>query len=566
MIQIEDTSRQNGRLSAAAMAYAVAVDPQFSVPVRPCLAPGLVCVPLDDGLAFVGSANRQTVLRGRAALTLIPRLLPALDGTRTVAELAAAHADVAGTDLRACVSLLYVSGLLQDGPPGPESELIPSEVAGYLGRNLDTTRVNHSRGEACDRLARTRVLVAGPEPLAGRLRAELAAAGVDAHRSGPEQAAGAGDFLVAVDDGNAAAMVAVDRACRRAGISWLRTAAGPRTAEIGPLFNARYTCCYECFAGSGAGPGGVPSRACAAIWAALTATEIVHLLSRVGSTPSTSGCTVFDLADWTQRAVGAYRRPGCPQCLPTRAPARPGRPALAHLYEQEVAAPPREWLNLKDHQAHYKPANLSLQRYNKEYLAAPRIPLNGGPPAPAPRLTLATLSVLLRRTVGLRDDGPAAGSGKVGRWAPTGGNLGSVQAYLLPLDVAGLPAGWYFYQRGDHSLARIRPLSASTLPAEAAAVCPELAAQRPAALIALTGALGVVSAKYQDFAYRVLCLDAGVALAQLSALADECGLATRFAGRWDDTALSRALRIEAADEPVTAVIALDPRTDDDPDN
>lgn len=563
MIQVEDTSRRTGRLSAAAMAHAVAADPQFSVPVRPCLAPGLVCVPLADGLAFVGTANRQTVLRGRAALTLIPRLLPALDGTRTVAELAAAHPDVAGTDLRACVALLYVSGLLQDGPAGPRGGLIPAEVADYLGRNLDTTRVNHSRTEACDRLARTRVLVAGPEPLAGRLRTELAGAGVDAHEwGGPAQAVVDDDLLVVVDDGDAAALEAVDQACRRSGSSWLRTAAGPRTAEVGPLFNARYTCCHECFAASGARPGGAPSPARAAIWAALTATEVVHLLSRVGSTPSTSGCTVFDLADWTQSQVGAYRRPGCPRCLPVRAPARPDRPAPAHLYEQAVAAPPREWLNLKDHQAHYQPANLSLQRYNKEYLAAPRIPLDGGPPGPAPRLTLGALSVLLRRTAGLREDGPATAAGKVGRWAPTGGNLGSVQAYLLALDVPELAPAWYFYQRGDHSLARIRALASA---AEAEAVCPELAPRRPAALLVLTGALGVVSAKYQDFAYRILCLDAGVALAQLSALADEYGLATRFAGRWDDTALSRALRIDATDEPVTAVVALNPRSHDDPD-
>ncbi|MEU8665120.1 hypothetical protein, partial [Actinoplanes philippinensis] len=390
------------------------------------------------------------------------------------------------------------------------------------------------------------------------LRAELAGAGVDAHGwTGPDQTLGDGDLLVAVDDGNAAAMAAVDQACRRSGISWLRTAAGERTAEIGPLFNARYTSCHECFAGHRPHPDGTPSPARAAIWAALTATEIVHLLSRVGSTPSTSGCTVFDLDDWTQSAVGAYRRPGCPQCLPTRAPAPP---ASAHLYEQAVAAPPREWLNLKDHQAHYRPANLSLQRYHKEYLAALRIPLDGEPPAPGPRLNLGTLAVLLRRTAGLREDEPAAASGKVNRWAPTGGNLGSVQAYLLALDVPGLPPGWYFYQRGDHSLARIR---AGASEAEASAVCPQLAPHRPAALIALTGALGVVAAKYQDFAYRILCLDAGVALAQLTALADDHAVTTRIADRWDDTAVSRALRIEPADEPVTTVLALDPRNHDD---
>jgi SagB-type dehydrogenase family enzyme len=290
----------------------------------------------------------------------------------------------------------------------------------------------------------------------------------------------------------------------------------------------------------------------------------VHLISRVGQTPAVSGCTVFDLANWTQSTVGAYRRPGCPRCLPTDSPAGADGPAVAHVYEQAVQFPPREWLNPKDHQAHYKPANAYLQRYNKEYLAAPRIALNGGQPDPAPGLTVADLSTLLLRTAGLRDPGPSAVSEQVSRWAPTGGNLGSVQAYLLALDVAGLAPGWYFYQRGDHSLARIRATSA--VDGEAAAVCPVLAPRRPAALIVLTAALGVVAAKYFDFAYRLICLDAGVALAQLVALADEHGLTARFADRWDDETLTEALRVDAIAEPVTAVIALDRRNDDDPEH
>jgi SagB-type dehydrogenase family enzyme len=546
------------QVSAVAMARAVAADTQFVVPVRPCLVPGLVQVPLDDGLAFVGTGSRQTVLRGRTATTLIPRLLPALDGTRTVAELAEAQRDVAEADLRACVSLLYLSGILQDGPAVPWEGPIPPEVVDYLGRHLDTTRVNRSRNEACGRLARTRVLVAGPEPLATMLCTELVGSGVDAHRwRGPAEAV-VGDVVIAVDDGNAEALAELDSACARAGISWLRTAIGDRTVELGPLFDARHTCCYRCFAADRSRPAGAPTPARVATWAALVTTEAVHLLSRVGTTRVTSGCTVVDLADWTQARVGAYRQPGCPRCLPTEAPAQPDSPAPAHRYEQAVALPPREWFNLKDHQLHYMPANVMLQRYNKEYLAAPRIPLSGGHPPGV----LSALSDLLLRTVGLREAGSPAGPGTVSRWAPTGGNLGSVQAYLLASGVAGLADGWYFYQRADHSLARIRQVS--TMDCEVLAVCPALAPYRPAALIVFAGALGLVTTKYHDSAYRIACLDGGVALAQLAALADGHGLATRCADRWDDTALGTTLRLDTVAEPVTAVVALNPRNADDP--
>lgn len=536
MIQVEEAAPAQGRMDAATMAYAVAADPQFAPPVRPCLAPGLVQVPLVDGVAFAGTGNRQTVLRGRSAVQLIPRLLPYLDGTRTVDELAEVLPKVPLKSLHACVSLLYVSGLLQDGPVGEIVEVIPAEVAGYLGRNLDTTRINRSRNQACERLARTRVLVAGTGPLAAMLRAELAGAGADAH-AWTGDALTAGDLVVAVDDGDAAAMAKVDEACRQAGVGWLRTAAGADTAEVGPLFDARYTGCHDCFSRNRTGPSGEPSKARAAAWAALAATETVHLLSRVGTTPSMQVCTVFDLNEWSQLAVGVYRRPGCPTCLPTDPRAETATPPIAHRYEQAVTFPPRDWLNLKEHQAHYRPANHALQRYNKEYQAAARLPLGDG-----------SLSDLLRRTAGLRDLGEKALPGQVSRWAPTGGNLGSVQAYLLALDVPGLEPSWYFYQRADHSLGRIRAASAG--------ICPPLEETAPSALLVLTGALGVVAAKYHDFAYRILSLDAGVALAQLAAVAETHDITTRFAERWDDTAIHDALRLDPNAEPVTAVIAL----------
>ncbi|WP_436535063.1 nitroreductase family protein [Actinoplanes sp. HUAS TT8] len=536
MTPVEEVTRNDGRMDAATMAYAVAADPQFVPPVRPCLAAGLVQVPLVDGIAFPGTGNRQTVLRGRSAVQLIPRLLPLLDGTRTVEELGELLPRVPLKTLHACVSLLYVSGLLQDGPIGEAVEVIPAEVAGYLGRNLDTTRVNRSRNQACERLARTRVLIAGTGPLAAMLRTELAGAGADAH-AWTGDALTTGDLVVAVDDGNTTALTEVEEACRKAGIGWLRTAVGADRAEIGPLFDARYSCCYDCFARNRTAPAGEPSAVRAAIWAALAATETVHLLARVGEVPSMQVCTVYDLGEWSRQVIGAYRRPGCPTCLPADPRAETDRSPLAHRYEQAVTFPPREWLNLKEHQAHYRPANHALQRYNKQYQAAARLPLGDG-----------SLSHLLRRTAGLRDLGDRALPGQVSRWSPTGGNLGSVQAYLLALDVDGLDPAWYFYQRADHTLGRVR--------AATAGVCPALEETGPSALLVLTGALGVVAAKYHDFAYRILGLDAGVALAQLSAVAATRGVTTRFAARWDDAAFHDALRLDPDAEPVTAVVAL----------
>ena len=75
-------------------------------------------------------------------------------------------------------------------------------------------------------------------------------------------------------------------------------------------------------------------------------------------------------------------------------------------------------------------------------------------------------------------------------------------------------------------------------------------------MIVSTGALARVAGKYHDFAYRIVHLDAGVATAQLQALATGYGLATRVAPRVDDGLLREELRLDPADEPVTAVLGL----------
>ncbi|MFC7479475.1 hypothetical protein ACFQX7_04650 [Luedemannella flava] len=55
-----------------------------------------------------------------------------------------------------------------------------------------------------------------------------------------------------------------------------------------------------------------------------------------------------------------------------------------------------------------------------------------------------------------------------------------------------------------------------------------------------------------------------MALAQLAAVADGYGLAARFADRWDDTAIGATLRLDTHAEPVTAVVALNPGSGDEP--
>ena len=486
-VAIED--RRDGsarRISAGAMSLAVAVDPQFRLPARPRLADGLVIVPLADGLLVEGAAERQ-VLRGRAATTLLPGLLALLDGSRTVAE-AAAELDVAPRAAGEACALLYACGLLDEGADAPAT----GELATFVRRHVDTTRVNRSAEEALARIAATRVAVVAAPGV------PVPAAELERSGFGVVDVADA-DLVVALGLGGAE-LAALDDACAARGIPWLRSAAHARTIELGPYFDRRHMACYRCFAAThGAEPAG-PAPTRSALWAGLLATELVHLAGRICQAPTTRGLVRLDGDD--ARIAIVPRTPGCPHCAPPPVPLDPRPPlALAHAYEQAVALPPRELLSPKDHQHHYKPANLALQHESKRHPGARHWPLPadrapggaflGAAPA-AGALDAATLSGLLRRAGGLRQDARPI-PGKVQRWAPTGGNLGSVQLHvLLPAGLGELPPGAYFYAAPEHALAAVRP---------------ELDIDPDEALIVLSAAYARVRRKYGDFALRVVHLD-----------------------------------------------------------
>src|SRR4051794_23677287 len=74
---------------------------------------GLVVVEMPDGLLFEGASQRRR-LRGRDALSLVPRLLPALDGPRTIKERASVLEDVPAGHIERTLTLLRSLGLVED--------------------------------------------------------------------------------------------------------------------------------------------------------------------------------------------------------------------------------------------------------------------------------------------------------------------------------------------------------------------------------------------------------------------------------------------------------------------
>lgn len=578
---------------AQAMAQAVSRDAQFRPPQRPQFIRELAAVWQADGLILDGSGECQ-VLRGASVGTLLPRLLPLLDGAHTVADLAVRLVDVPRRDIEAAIALLYTRGVVAEGDDRPGTVLCNEETVGFYRRHLDVTRVNPNAHTAVERLRHSHVYVllsAGLEPsLYDHVARHLLAAEVamvsplDAtgdleaellRSTGPRR-----PFVLALvdaDEESATPLAALARACLATGIPWLRggLSAERHTAVIGPYFERGVNACYECFlaqnnaaeirSGSQAG-----RRSMRRLWADLLVLETVYLLSRIGPLASGAGFTSIDTETWQTEILRLVRTPGCPRCRPMQSHADdpPIEPALR--YEDAVAFPPRHLVDPKAHQTHYHVANVALARECKSYPGAATRRLAPLTELPVPGSDLTTLwesprvqgsaaldltqvATLLLLTGGLRG---RTNDGKWQRWTATGGNLGSVELYLIARNVRGLECGCYYYDSGQHALARLP--GANTDEAMAARLRAWLGdgTQLPPALVVCAGALHRVYRKYGPFAYRIVHLDAGLATAQLGAVATALRVASANVPTWPETRVMSDLGLCSDAECITALVTL----------
>lgn len=462
------------RTSAQYMGHAVNNDPEFQLPQYPRFIPGLVVVPVEDGLLIEGAAQRQ-LLRGHSATKLLPQLIPQLDGTKSLTDLAKSITPGSPESLHAIISLLYTRGLLEDAAAdnGQHPRSVSPDYYAFLRRHVDATRRHRSAAEALQRLSTVSVFLVADGGMRSLLRRELMQHGITHIREmdpGPlPKDLQCTILLAAVDGLDPAWMSSLGEECSRKQIPWLRASFHGESAEIGPYFDGEYAGCYGCFRTTWDHPRYIESPLSdlrRQTWASLVAAEAMHVLTWALPPVTIAECVRINFDNWSQQRQLALRMPGCPTCLPEGESASRTF-VLPHAYEQSIMTPPRNLLNPKIHQGHYQPANLMITKDFKRYPASPKIPLPPPSQEPVPRgfieaqtchvtqarqLDVTTFSALLRRVGGLRSLEISSARDRVQRWIPTGGNLGSVQIYPLVRSVSGLRPGVYHYQPLEHAL------------------------------------------------------------------------------------------------------------------
>lgn len=305
----------------------------------PLLAPWYRVVG-DGGRLLLEHAQSLVVLEGGAVRTLLPSLLPLLDGTRGIEELSVRLGPAARPAIEAALDLLTSHGLIVDGPDAPADLRAPVRNAAAAYGLAPTV--------AAERLRRGTVGLVGTGELRLDVVRLLAASGLrDVRRLGWRGRGHAGLVVVVPAADELDRLPAWNRAALEHPRPYLLVRPWDgRTASVGPLVLPGQTCCYECVllrrgANSGfadeladveAAPLATPpDPAIGAITAALAAHLAVRWL--VGRDPTVPG--VLHTVEMRPSPLlvehAVLRVPRCPVCSPVEqlAPPLPWHAAAA---------------------------------------------------------------------------------------------------------------------------------------------------------------------------------------------------------------------------------------------
>ena len=286
----------------------------------------------DDDRLLLEHGQTVVVLEGAAVRTLLPALLPLLDGTRGVEELVVRLGPAARPAVDLALETLASHGLLVEGPDAPPAVRVTAHA---LASAYDL-----APSVAAGRLRDAVVGVVGSSALGFEIARLLRLAGVGEVRRVRWLRPGENDIVVVAPAAyEAGKLAAWNRAALVAGTRWLLVRAyDGRCASVGPLVVPGESCCYQCLLlrrAANAEWGDdmamveeAPLAACAdpgldALVVALAA----HLAIRwvAGGDTSLPG-VLFAVEERPLPRIGQHavvRVPRCPACSPVERVARP---------------------------------------------------------------------------------------------------------------------------------------------------------------------------------------------------------------------------------------------------
>jgi SagB-type dehydrogenase family enzyme len=560
---------------------------------RPRFLHELVVVPFNDEVIIEGTERLQAI-KDTTENNILLDLIGLMDGDRTLDQLKSALPGTSEEDVLETISSLSQFGLVEDGAATSETAYSNTDTLGFLRRHVAVIGANRSGAQAYKRLVNSEVLIFDSDDDSSHgecLRNLLATTGIG--RVVPLKRALPPVWRPSISATQSIAISLsfrgedrgwheeLDDWCFKHELPWLRLVLSKNNnyVDFGPLFNAERIPCYRCVQEVHSIPhdsGGELDESEREIetsyWTGIAAIEIIYFLSRIA--PLTTERTIerYDLRRHTSRRLPLLRVPGCLRCRPLAQEqlnstsnghtinsavafedyiAISARPRTPSVVQEDYAQLSSVLITQIKRMPNSTPVLLppSLSRLERSALEILGEPIN----AHSHVITVDDLSTLLMVTAGIRESDEQ----KVQRWTATAGNLGSVELFVIVHRVGGLQPGIYFYQPEDHSLASFQQRGETPAIADLMQRVAVIdSTQPPDVLVVFTGAYHRLERKYGEFGYKLVNLDAGVAVSQFHFVAKSLGLISLTALRWADDLIERQLNLEQRREQVTAVAAL----------
>ena len=217
-----------------------------ALPGRPLLKPWYR-VAVGGGRVVLEYAHSAVVFEGAAARTLLPALLPLLDGTRSVDDVVELIGDAARPAIENALDLLARKRLLTEETSDGERAKPVADAARFLAATSARDLAPHA---VSARLAAARVVVAGAGPAAVEVARLLQISGVgQLERTGLDGGSLERDLVVAAPDvGELPRLRRVNEALLETATPWLPVLPyDGRLGAVGPLVLPGETCCYACY-------------------------------------------------------------------------------------------------------------------------------------------------------------------------------------------------------------------------------------------------------------------------------------------------------------------------------
>lgn len=215
-----------------------------AVPERPAVAPWCRVVS-DRGRVLLEHGGTVVTFEGAGATTLLPELLPLLDGTRTVDELEEVMGRPVAPAVSRALALLAEYHLLVEGPTEPGTEDALTAAASFAAAVTRRTTPAAAR----EALVSSSVAVLGSGAQAAEIGRQLGEAGIDVESLSLDGELDGPSFPVAAPaphelDG----LETVNRRLVRERRAWLQVLPHDgRHLVVGPLFLPRSSACRECY-------------------------------------------------------------------------------------------------------------------------------------------------------------------------------------------------------------------------------------------------------------------------------------------------------------------------------